>query len=348
MEKAGGGLIFRAGARYNPQAYRHTALEPLVPVYLQSSHNAGLYNAPVPLKLTPEGEVSPLLRIADDPTLNLSLWRDFPGVYWTDWVGPARPGAQTLLADPTSTRRTSAGPLPVIATQPYGQGKTVYVGSLETFRWRSDKGEKYFTRIWSQLLQSISADTIGKSGIVRLQSDRPHYQVGDRIVISGTIYESSFDPAREPSIAGSMRIQPEAAPNAPVPPATKTDLRLTSSPEQPGKYSGEMIASVPGIYSFTVPRDPTAPVDFDVTPPANLEEADTAMNAGLLQQMADTTNGHFVREEDLSKLPKWITSHGATLSVDRKIDLVFSPWILSLMLLLFGLEWLLRRLSKLK
>lgn len=348
VENAGGGLIFRAGPRFNPLGYRHTPLEPLVPVNLTGGQTSGLYSEPVHLALTPEGEVSPLLNLSDNPMTNLSLWKEFPGVFWTAWVGRARPGAQVLLTDPTAIRRNPSGPLPVMAVQSYGNGKCVYLGLRETYRWRSGKGEKYFTRVWSQLIQSLGTKTIGQSGTVRLKSDRPHYQVGDRISIAGTIYESSFDPSRDTTLTGTMRIQPDAAPNTPQPPAQAVDMRLVANADRPGEFSGEMIATVPGLYSFILPRDPASVVYFDVSLPVNLEQADTAMNAKVLQQMADTTNGRFVREEDLSKLPGWITSHPTTLTVDKKIDLIFSPWILVTMLALLGLEWLLRRLSKLK
>jgi hypothetical protein len=349
VDKAGGGVVFRAGPHFDPLAYRGTPLEPLLPVVLPSSRPvSALYNTPVHLGLTPEGEASPILNLASDATKNFSIWTHFPGVGWTAPVGRTKAGAQALLADPTSARKNAAGPMPVIAVQNYGKGKTIFVGMRETYRWRTGVGEKYFTRIWSQIFQALASKTVGTSGPVRLKADHTHYQVGDHIIVSGTVYSNSFEPAREIALTGVMKIQPDPGAGKQTAPPLTADFPLAANGDNAGEYRGEITATIPGSYSLTLPQDPTTPIEWDVTSPSNLEQADVAMNATLLRQMAETTNGRFLREEDLDNLPGMISGHSATLAVDRRIDLIFSPWVLGAMIVLLGMEWLMRRLWKLK
>ena len=93
--------------------------------------------------------------------------------------------------------------------------------------------------------------------------------------------------------------------------------------------------------------DPKAVLKFNVVPP-KLEQAETAMDASLLQAMAEASGGKFLREEDLNDLPKLVSSRSATVPTFRKRELFYSPWWMVLLVAVACAEWLLRRLWQLK
>lgn len=342
-EKNGGGLAFLAGPRFTPAAYRGTALEKLFPVELDAAATASSrYPEPVQLKLTPAGERSMVMSLADDPRDNAALWSSFPGVRWTAPVGRARPAAQVLLADPSTARATRSGSMPVIALQPYGLGQVAYIGTDTTHLWRSRIGERHHTRVWGQLIQSLTAARQrGGSQLTRLSSERARYLVGERVTLTGRAFEPDFSPLIDAALPGTLSVQ------APEGPALLSELRLAALAGRPGEFRGEFVARTAGAHTFTAARDSAALVQFEVVEP-RLEFADTAMNEGLLRAMAEASGGHFLREEDLPGLPALVAGGATGLPTFKAVDLALSPWLLGVLILATAAEWFIRRRSELK
>ena len=347
VDKLGGGLLFHAGPKFDPVGYRDTPLEPLLPVGI-TTKNAERYDGAVPLKLTPAGETSPILALSQDPTENLAIWSKFGGVHWTAWVDKAQPGAQVLLVDPTAARANQAGPMPVIAMESYGRGQTMFIGTQETYRWRARKGEKYYTQIWSQIIQALTSQhTLGATALTQLKTDRPNYLTGNKVKISGRIFQQGFTPFTDAEVPGTLTFTPEAKPGQAAPAAQTKEVRLEAVADQPGEFRAEPVVQAAGSYSYTTVRDPSVVVKFTVADP-KVEMADIAMNDKLLRAMASASGGSFVREEDLNGLPELIKSKSANSVEFKKIPLAFAPLVLALMILCGCAEWLWRRKLELK
>jgi hypothetical protein len=348
VSKMGGGLMFRAGPQFDPNAYRDTPLEAMLPVETSGKTSERYDEKGVQLKLTAAGESSPLLALSQNSQENLALWGGFPGVRWTAWVDKARPGAQVLLVDPTPERANRDGPEPVIATQNYGLGQTLYIGTYETYRWRSKVGEKYYTQIYGQIIQALTAQhTAGASALTQLKTDKASYLTGDHVKISGRIFQTGFAPVTDAEVPGTITILPDPKPGQPAPVAQTKELRLEAIPDQPGEYKADMVAQIAGSYSYSTVRDPSVSVKFQVTEP-HIELSDIAMNEKLLRAMAAASGGKFVREEDLNGLPELIASKSAGSVSYKKIPLAFAPIVLALMILVGCAEWLWRRRQELK
>jgi uncharacterized membrane protein len=346
VSKMGGGLLFHAGQKFDPAAYRNTPLEAMLPVETESK-TADPYADAVQLKLTPAGETSPLLTLSQDPQENLALWGGFPGVHWTAWVDKARPGAQVLLVDPTPSRANRDGPMPVIAQQNYGLGQTLYIGEMETYRWRSKVGEKYFTQIYGQIIQALTAQHTMGASLTQLKTDRASYLTGDKVKITGRIFQTGFTPVTDAEVPGTITFTSEAKPGQPTPTAQTKELRLQTIVDQPGEYRAEMVATGAGSYSYSTARDPSVSVKWQVAEP-RVELSDIAMNEKLLQSMAAASGGRFLREEDLHSLPDWVASKSTGSVTFKKIPLAFAPILLALMILVACVEWLWRRRLELK
>ena len=347
VSKMGGGLIFHAGPKFDPTAYQNTPLDAMLPVDVETKVSER-YPEPVQLKLTPSGETSPLLELSKNPQENLARWADFPGVRWTAWVGKARPAAQVLLADPTPSRATRDGPMPVIALQSYGLGQTLFIGINETYRWRAKAGEKYYTPLWSQMIQALTGQhAMGASALTQLKTDRPSYFTGDKIKISGRIFQAGFTPLTDAEVPGTLIFTPEAKPGQAAPAPETKELRLQSIADRPGEFKGDLIAQGAGSYSYSTARDPAVVVKFQVLDP-QVELSDIAMNEKLLRAMTSAAGGHFVREEDLNGLPELVASQSTGAVTFKKIPLAFAPIILVLMILAGCAEWLWRRKLELK
>jgi len=331
-----GGLVFLAGPESNPAAYKGTPLESLLPVDLDPVADPAAYALRsrdfLKVKLTPSGEDSPLLKLADSNTESLNLWKDFKGVRWIANHTRQKPTAETLV--------TAESNIPVIATQTFGRGQTLYFGTDETYRWRSKVGAKHFIRIWTQIIQSFALERLqGASDKIQLRPDKPVVFVGDIVNISGRVFDEDFKPLTAARLEGEF-IR-EGTNDVPQP------FALDLSAETPGLYAGKWTPRRPGSYVFVPFRDRKAVTRLEVRSRDN-ELLNPAMEKETLKTLASETKGSFLTESDLFKLPEMLKTTTATIPRRKTIDL-YALWpLLVLAALLLSTEWTLRRLSRLK
>jgi hypothetical protein len=305
------------------------------------------------------------MRLSTKQDENIAIWKGLPGIYWDARVTKAKPAAEVLLSDPSPDKASRAGAMPVVALQSYGTGQTLYVGTDETWRWRRNIGEKYYTRFWGQVLLRLGLPRLlGASRLTQLTTEKKHYVSGERVTISGRLYRSGFQPVIDPTVKGSVTIKPDNPGVAAT--ELKKDVSLQATPGKPGSYEGELVVTTPGVYTFTTDLDPTSSLDFRVTEP-KFEFGETALNIALLKKMAETSGGALYREEDLYKMLEPSTASasdvsasgadkipsglgGSTVKVPspQEVEMSFSPLYFSLMILVATIEWILRKRWRLK
>lgn len=344
VSRFGGALVVVAGKRFTPNAYRRTVLENLLPVEFEGLSLEGSIEPtaekPIRLELTSAGRASPMLRLSDSEEENAALWKQLPPVFWVARVSRPKPAAEVLLVDPDPARESRFGKMPVVAVQQYGLGQVMYVGTDNTWRWRKNVGDLYYTTIWGQIAQRVSLQRLlGASKRTQLTTDRQNYMTGDRVSVYARLYSAGFEPIQEASVKGIYGLKAGQG--------SRSEVTLRAIPEQPGLYRGEFVAAAPGAYQFAVEPDPETSLEFSVAEP-RFEFGDTAMNESLLREIAATTGGTFFREEDLYKLPDTIRLKTERVQSPLEVELWSSPLYFLLLLSVVTVEWVLRKLSYLK
>ncbi len=343
VSRFGGALVVVAGKRFLPGSYRHSMLENMLPVELENptleTANEVSAERPIQLEMTAAGKASPMLRLSDRPDENVRLWRQLPPIYWVAKVARPKPAAEVLLVDPDPLQETRFGRMPVVAFQQYGLGQVMFVGTDNTWRWRKNVGDVYYTALWGQVAQRMSLPRLmGSSKRTQLSTDRHNYVTGERVTIFARLYSLGYEPVQDPVVKGTYELKAGDR---------KSEVTLRSIPEQPGLYRAEFVAPAPGSYRFFVQRDPETPLDFSVTEP-QFELGETAMNAGLLKDMARGSGGAFFREEDLYRLPDVINRQTERVRSPLEVELWSSPLYFLLILGVLTSEWVLRKRSNLK
>ena len=342
VSKFGGALVMIAGKRFSPDAYARTPLEAALPVEIQKTHadNDSLADKPITLELTAVGKESPMLALSDKPEESLAVWRGLPPLFWIARVAGIKPAASVLVA----TQAPVPGgheKLPVLVIQKYGLGQTLFMGAESTWRWRKNVGDKYFTLLWSQVVQRMALSRLlGEAKQTQLSSDRQSYITGDRVTVYARLYTASYDPVNDPQVTGRY-----AARDSQI--AGTSEVTLRPLPGQPGMYRGEFVAPPAGAYKFFVERDAATELDFAVQQP-KYEFGQTAMNEPLLKEMAAVSGGAFFREEDLYRLPGLINKKVETVRSYIEVEIWSSPLMFILFVLLTGGEWALRKKFQLK
>lgn len=148
----GGGVAFLAGPRAMPHRYRGTMLERLLPVALSGAGpDPWLGGAPARLELPAGRPVHPLLRLHADPARTPALVAALPAVQSRFRAGGLADGAEALLVE--GTRAGAAAPV-VIAAGRWGTGRTLFVGTDETWRWRGSGA--CFATFWCEAVRALA------------------------------------------------------------------------------------------------------------------------------------------------------------------------------------------------
>jgi len=330
VAKFGGGLILLAGGGFNPVAYAGTAFADLFPIELEGIPPPSVGRA-IRLDLTPAGQASPMLRLAEDAADNRRQWRELPPVFWLTAATRTKPAAEVLVTDPANT--------PVWVRQRYGLGQVLFVGTDESWRWRKNVGDRYYAPLWGQTVQGMAlVRLLGGAKRTQLIAERQQYFRGEAVTVYARLYTAEFAPVTAPVVRGSY---------IPAQGGDEQWVQLRPLPGQPGMYRGEFLAPPPGTYQFRVELDPAAPLEFRVIEP-KFEWGDTAMNEPLLQQMAAASGGLFVREEGLAALPDLIRQRTEKIRTTTDWEIWCSPWYFLALLGVASLEWILRKRWHLK
>jgi len=342
VSELGGSFVMVAGKKFSPHAYRRTILDRMLPVEFDApTVTAGdpVADKPIKLELTAAGRANLMMHLSDREEESAAIWKQLPPVFWVAKVSRPKPAAEVLLVDPDPGKESRFGKMPVVAMQQYGQGQVMYVGTDNTWRWRKNVGDLYYTTLWGQVAQRMAMlHLLGGSKRAQLSTDRKSYVTGERVLVFARLRTATAEPLQEPSVQGVYGLASGGR---------QTEVILRAAPDHPGLYRGEFIAQLPGQYQFFVEQDLNAPLDFAVTEP-KFEFGETAMNEGMLRDIATTTGGAFFREEDLFKLPDTIAAKTERVKSPLEVELWSSPLYFILMLLVLTGEWVLRKMSQLK
>jgi hypothetical protein len=341
VSKFGGGLLVIAGRQHDPRDYHGTPLEKMLPVDTDESPSTDSQTSgeqPIHFELTAAGRAAAMMRLADTEQASDEIWAKFPPIYWDAAVLRAKPSAQVLLVDSDPAKGSRFGKIPIMAIQQYGLGQVMFVGTDNTWRWRKNDGDLYYTLLWGQIVQRLSLPhLLGESKRTQLTLDKAGYATGDRVTVYARLYNEGYEPVVEPSVVGHYQTAGGSA----------QSVLLRPLPEQPGIYRGDFTAPLAGNYQFSLQRDETTKLPFSVTEP-KLEVGDTAMNEAGLRAMAKASGGAFFHEEDIFKLPDMISKKTENVQSTVDVDLWSSPICFLTLLAIVTAEWILRKLSNLK
>ncbi len=150
VSDGGGGLGFIAGPRHDPFGYASTPLAEVLPVLTEKASDKEAPSAETRPRLTEVGKKHPLTQI--DAAANERLWNDdLPGLVWHAAVKGAKPQATVLAVWPVGERLD-----PLLAVATYGEGRALFLGTDETWRWRKLDADKSFYAFWRHAIDYLA------------------------------------------------------------------------------------------------------------------------------------------------------------------------------------------------
>ena len=341
VEERGGGVVFIAGPRCTPLAYRETPLAKLLPIDLDTA-TAPPLGAVLEQEFTAQptrlGIDSPQMQLETSLAANLGVWRTLPGFYWLLEVSDLRHGARALAVDPTRTG-SSGENLPVICMQFFGAGKVIFHATDESYRWsRHESGEHYHARYWIQTIRYLSrSKLLDGSRLAELTSDREEYRRGESVRLRVRFFDDRLAPEHDDGVTVVMEREG----------SKRRQITLRRDSVSRGVFDGTASNLADGHYRVwvatpTLEGRPPSRRFAVVAPPG--EQARLEMDADDLRLAAKTSQGRFYTIETARKLLK-------DLPRGRQVRIESLPptpiWNLpiwaALFVVLIATEWLLRK-----
>lgn len=338
VTEEGGGLVFASGEFFNPISYQGTPLEPLIPVQLTGARNpfqGGESVQPFRMNLTAEGRASPIFRLADEEAVSEEVWENLPLHYWF-LESPRKQPAAFVLAEHPSVAG-SDGPVPLVAYQFVGAGKSLYLGLDDTWRWRIGTADRYFGRFWVQMIRFMARSRLNRDRPAELATDRSTYQSDQPVLVRARFLSAGLAPR-----SGEVAVEVERGDRPP------DRLILQSTGDSADSFEGILPNPVPGDYRIRLLPPPVLEgeiptAEFRIEPPAD-ERDRVQLNKAELVRAASLSGGQYRSilevENLLGDLPP---ARKIPLDTDPPIPL-WNDWrVLSLFLGLLTTEWVFRK-----
>ncbi|QDV49200.1 VWA domain-containing protein [Gimesia fumaroli] len=346
----GGGIVLVAGDVYTPRlaqdAERFQPILDLYPVSINSFVRDYLDQEATQIRRiewTQAGLDAGFLMLTDNPATSRELWENFPGVYRCYPTNGPKAAATVYSHFPDPKTQTEFGFSILMASQYYGEGRSLYLGSPEIWRLRSIE-EDYYDRFWTKLIRNVGQGRT-KRGTKRgtLILERDEYLLGQTVSVRVRLLNPEFKPLVQESVPMEV-IDPRGRPLVP-------NLLLMHDRNRPGEYVASFRASLPGKYRFelTVPNSKGQTVEGNLTVLLpRLEDESLSQNIKGLKELSRDTGGAYLAIDEAKNITSLLPDAGEEFLVDERLKTLWDQaWVFFLLAGLLATEWLTRKLFKL-
>jgi hypothetical protein len=359
VKTKGGGVCFIAGNRSNPELYRGTPLEALLPVTPDEVDPRARImpasdNTPYEPMLTAAGKETNLFRFFDEPEESWKQVANLPAMYWYKPVQGLKPGSIVLAMNPkrvvSGIGGGAGGGAPLLVTRQFGAGPVLFSAYCDTWRWRRYTGEPLFQSYWLQLCRYLYANkAMEQNKRMELTVETPQVELGGsggQIKLSLTV--------KDPTLNGQL------PPEVPVMVVDKEGRTVQTITLTRGAMEGEGTGGTGGLEKltgsaaaerlgdFTLQVKPgVLPVEVEgqeltVGRPQREFENVTADMASL-QSLAKTTGGDVIPPYRAADVLKEMPDRSMMILQTQSEELWNKPFALVLVLAIATAEWLLRK-----
>jgi hypothetical protein len=362
VKERGGSVILVAGSDNAIQGYQSqiaaSALLPFDPARVKPTWKVWPGEKPnfrvVPAAGWEKSDFGAMLRLDNSDAAN-RRWLELPAMFrvMPIPVGLLRANSRPLLveAEPTSSASDPPGVSAVLSEARPGLGRSLLLGTDETWRWRLGTGERFQDRFWVQLVRYAAEEPYAaRKGAVALDVDAVAITRGEPVRVRARLYDAGLQSAAAASV-DSMRLEISSAGQL-----VRT-LPLSQAAVGSGRWEAVVSGLAVGNYQvrlLTPPVPAAASAGPDDTP-GGLEvplhvvggmEAELRNLTGdpeRLRRLAESTGGEMLRLDEIAGLPDRLANLGESHPRVSRLPLWDSPWLLVFVVACLAAEWALRK-----
>ena len=366
----GGGMMVLAGEHAGAAGFADTPLADVLPVVpteaapKPTGEDRPLTEAYRP-RLTPAGVRHPLFRFRPDEAESSQVWNTLPKLYWYARGYRRKPAAEVLAVHPDRPAE-APGPTgraenhPLALQQFVGNGRVVFLGFDDTWRWRFRTNEEHFNRFWIQGVRVLARARVGR---IELRTDRQTpYREGERMVLTARFPDDAPPPPEGQVVQVRLVRSPLTGPGPPTGRGEPGEDLLTLSrpkaadgarkPDDARTFQHVLTRTPVGEYRFTLVepavegKKPRA--EARVLPPPD-ERSRVELNRPDLAAAATISGGRFYTMADAERVFDDLRPlEPVPLDQPRPpVSIWDHPATYALFLALLLAEWLLRKRDRL-
>jgi len=278
----------------------------------------------------------PVMRFSDDPLSDRDAWATLPPLLSHNRVAGASDQATVLIAH--ATERINGHPMPLVAVQQAGRGKTMAVAFHTFWRyglmmWGMGKTDAVSQAFWKNAVRwLVSREDVSR---VRASVDQPNYRSGEPVAVHAQVFDGLMNPLSGASV---QVVVPDSA--------GRREVLLRDAGN--GRYTGVLGGFEQGDYTFRIRA--TAPGGIAEEGEGHftvgrysLEYETVRLNAELLTEIAGHSGGRYLTPNDLSEHLAGLELAPEPVTEYRRVRLWGQRWPLFVLVGLLGLEWIARR-----
>ena len=333
----GGGVVMIGGEQsFAGGGYAKTAFSSFLPVVM-SDEDKVRADTFVP-SLTAVGEVHPITRLIQSKDENESAWKALTAMNGFNGVSGIAEGATVLLDTGPNNERQ-----PFVVVRDFGKGRVLAVLGDDTWRWSfgadgSGTNPHFYYRFWGNSIRWLIRDPALNRLKLSTRSDR--FGVGESVMLDARLSTATFQPAADVQLEAVVSRLDGAEDEAPL------DLLTPQTTDSQGQARFEIKFDQAGEYVVRVgvsdEDDAQAEIAILVAhEPRELKRVQP--NPTFLKALSQVSEARYIGDD--VRLNALDFKPTQSLRVDERKDVPIwsSGWVLILLALSLGTEWLIRR-----
>lgn len=267
----------------------------------------------------------------------LQNWNNLPPVYMSRWEFQSKPESEILSLTKVNNVNINT---PLIVTRRLGSKRSISVTASDIWRWklqRANANIDLFDRFILNSVKWLNAKDERKQ--VRIATSKKIYSAGEVVQFIAEVYDESFNPVNESEVKLKIRNREE-----------EYVVNLISAGN--GIYEGILESAKSGDYSFSGEASlngkklGTDAGRFNIGD-QDIEFINPTLDADVLKLLSMRTKGKFYYNSEYGQLFDELKKINEKSSKEKinlsEISLWSNEWALILLILLFAMEWFIRK-----
>lgn len=337
VEQQASGLILMPGQQGNQLTLTLSPLSPLIPVVFDESQPSG-WGSQIPnhLALTEHGRSSLLTKLADTVDENAQIWERLPGFQWHAAILRAKAGSDVLAVHRESSNQF--GRIPLLVTRTFGTGKVLLMGTDGAWRWRRGVEDLYHYRFWGQVVRWMAYQrNMAKGDFLRMFYSPEQPEVDQTVAMSVNAMSKGGEPLVQADVTARI-----IAPSGNV-----HEVQFESAASEWGAFAGTFAPKEAGLHQVKLScAENASQVEATIfVQGRTVEQVGRPMRMDVLEEIARVTRGKVVPSGELWQAIAAIEAIPDPPEEIRRVALWSHPWVLCILVGMFSIFWIGRKMA---